>query len=122
MLLQKEKSQNQIKIKGYKNRQVNISGELYATPILLSAYKLSLFNAVEGFSELTAECLLPFIPKGTEIVLIGCGETHQFMPQNEVKRINDLGIAVEVMGTRQACHTFQVLTYENREIIALLFP
>jgi len=56
------------------------------------------------------------LPEGTEIIIIGCGENHQFLPQSEIKQINDIGIAIEVMATRQACHTFQVLTYENREI------
>ncbi len=122
MLLQKEQNQNKFKIKGYKNKQINVSGEVYNTPILLSAFELNLFNSVKHFSELTAELLLPEIPAGTEIILIGCGEVHQFLPQKAIKQINNLGIAVEVMGTRQACHTFQVLTYENREIRALLFP
>jgi uncharacterized protein len=124
VLLQKEQNQNQsqIKIKGYKSGQINISDDFYETPILLNAFELSLFESVQHYSDLTAALLLPFIPKGTEIILIGCGEKHQFFPQKEIKQINDLGIAVEVMGTRQACHTFQVLTYENREIIALLFP
>ena len=122
MLLQKEQNLNQIKIKGYKNKQINVSGELYDAPILLSAFELSMFSSAKHFSELTADLLLPKIPKGTEIILIGCGENHQFLRQKEIKQINDLGIAVEVMGTRQACHTFQVLTYENREVVALLFP
>ena len=122
MLLQKEQNQNQIKIKGYKNRQINVSGEIYDTPILINASELSLFNQAKQFSELTAELLLPMLPEGTEIIIIGCGENHQFLPQSEIKQINDIGVAVEVMATRQACHTFQVLTYENREIIALLFP
>ena len=122
VLLQKEQNQNQIKIKDYKKGQLNVSGKLYDTPILLTPSALCTFDEVKLFADLTAEMLFPLIPKGTEIIVIGCGEKHQFLPQSEIKQINDLGVAIEVMGTRQACHTFQVLTYEYRKVIALLFP
>ena len=69
MLLQKEQNQNQIKIKGYKNRQINVSGKLYDTPILINASELSLFNQAKQFSELTAGLLLPMLPEGTEIII-----------------------------------------------------
>ena len=122
MLLQKEQSLNQIKIQGYKDRKINVSGKYYASPVLLTAYELSLFESVDQFSDLTADNLLLKIPENIEIILVGSGDKHLFFPQKEIKKINELGIAIEVMATRQACHTFQVLTYEKREIVALLFP
>ena len=122
MLLQKENSDSQIRIKSYTDRKLTVSGKTYKEPILLSASELSLFDKTDQFSKLTAEMLLPSIPQLTEIIIIGCGENQQFLPMSEIKQINDKGIAIEIMGTRQACHTFQVLAYENRKVIALLFP
>ncbi|MFT6733606.1 MAG: hypothetical protein ACJAS9_001795 [Polaribacter sp.] len=43
------------------------------------------------------------------------------MDLNLIKHINDKGIAIEAMASRQACHTYEVLTHDRRRVNALIF-
>jgi len=122
MLLQKELNQDAITIQSYQPGKIKISGNTYQQAILITSSELKGFEQANLFSELDIEQLIALLPQETEVVIIGCGEKQQFLAQKDIKRVNDLGIALEVMGTRQACHTFQVLTYEQRKVVTLLFP
>ncbi len=121
MLLQKEPNHNSINIKSYKAGEINISGTLYNRPILLQPSNVTIFESATNFSALNIDQLIERIPSETEVLLIGTGEKHLFLPQSAIQQINRLGLSVEVMATRPACHTFQILAYENRKVFALLF-
>lgn len=122
MLIQKEKTTCEISIKAYSPGNINISGQNYQSPVLVSPGLLTLFQPISEFALLKTEHLLSIIPKETEILLIGSGAQHRFLPTQEISPLLKQGIGVEVMATRQACHTFQILALEDRKIIALLFP
>ncbi|PCI73052.1 MAG: hypothetical protein COB38_01955 [Gammaproteobacteria bacterium] len=38
-----------------------------------------------------------------------------------IKYLNDKGIAIEAMASRQACHTYEVLAHDRRKVNALIF-
>ena len=122
MLIQKETSTNNINIRGYRPGAIRINDKDYQSPILVSAAKLEEYTEVASFHQLTAAKLRDMVNDDTELLLLGCGEKHAFLPPKETAELLQRGIAVESMTTRNACHTFQVLVYENRKIIALLFP
>ncbi len=122
MLLQKEQKNSQLKIRAYQPGEINISGKVYRQPILISPSEINIYDDCSQFSALKIEQLLSHINDETEIIIIGSGEKHLFLASSAIKAINDKGIAIEVMGTRQACHTFQVLNFDNRKVVALLFP
>lgn len=122
MLLQKESDDAELSIKSYQAGKIDISGKIYTSPILISQSMLVDFDDAREFSELVIETLIPQIPSGTEILIIGSGEKHQFLSAQAIKAVNDLGIALEVMDTRHACHTLQVLLHDNRKVVTLLFP
>jgi len=122
MHIQKESGNTAISIKAYEPGKLTISGAEYDYPLLLSANGLTAFTATEDFSQLTAHHLESLVETDTEILLLGSGEKHQFLPANQTAQLIERGTAVECMSTRNACHTFQVLAYEKRKVIALLFP
>lgn len=122
MLIQKESPQGVISISAYQPGRITVSGKDYSTPIVLSKDTLTAFDTVKEFQLLTSEYLLAIIPKETEILLLGSGGKHQFLTPDKMAPIIKQGIAVECMSTRNACHTFQVLSYEYRKVVALLFP
>lgn len=121
MLLQKEPSQHSITIKSYQAGEINIAGTNYNKPILLEPTKVTRFEGATNFSEFSIEVLIPLIPKDTEVLIIGTGEQHLFLAQSSIQAIHRLNISIEVMATRPACHTFQILAHENRKVFALLF-
>ena len=65
---------------------------------------------------------LPLTPPPTELLIIGCGDTHEMLPPPLVEELRQKGIAVEAMGTVNACSTFNFLCSEGRNVAAALFP
>ena len=122
MLIQKETSTSKISIKGYTPGSINVMGKEFEHPILLTADSLESFDETTNFLDLTKEQLESLVKKDTELLILGSGENHHFLSPKETASLIEKGIAVESMSTRNACHTFQVLTYENRRVVALLFP
>ncbi|WP_444994409.1 Mth938-like domain-containing protein [Aliikangiella sp. IMCC44359] len=121
MLIQKESDSNLISIKGYKPGFINVSGQSYDCGLILTPNQLTTISDEISFDKLEIGYLKNIISKETEILIIGTGEQHLFFPSNILSALNSMGIAAEAMATRQACHTFQVLSYEKRKVVALLF-
>ncbi len=122
MLIQKESMNCTSTIKSYKPGCIKISDNEFHTPVIISPEAVKSLETIGEFKQLKAETLLSIINSDTEVLLIGSGEKHQFLPQTEINKLQQQGIGIEVMGTRQACHTFQVLALEQRQVMALLFP
>ncbi|TQV86449.1 Mth938-like domain-containing protein [Aliikangiella coralliicola] len=122
MLLQKESDGSATTIKSYQPGEINISGNIYSQPVLITTNSVTEYDKANSFTDLDFEDIASLLPDGTEILLVGCGEKHQLVPAKEIEKMNKRGVAIEVMATRQACHTFQVLNYERRNVVALLIP
>ena len=122
MLIETETTENRVSITGYRPGAIKVMAKEYRCPLLLSAQNLEKYQAVATFDELNAAHLQAIVNDETELLLVGSGEKHAFLPPKEIEDLLIRGIAVESMSTRNACHTFQVLVYENRKIVALLFP
>lgn len=127
MLFQKEQNHGIYQIKAFNPGQIEVANKQlaeivsYTQPILISAHSLSLFQACDNFAELSICSLKDLLDNDLEILLIGTGQKHQFLKPSDTAMLNQLGIAVETMATRQACHTFEVLQHDRRKVQALLF-
>jgi uncharacterized protein len=122
MHLQKESSDTHVVIKAYSPGEVRLNIGKYTEVVFLVDGRKKDFEDANSFNQLTFEALEQHLKDKPEILIIGTGEKHQILPINIVKKINDLGIAVEAMASRQACHTYQVLMFEQRRIFALIYP
>ncbi len=121
MLLQKEDADVKVIIKAYKPGCISLNiGEFKQSILLINGEKKE-FNAAENFERLSFEHLTEYLKDKPEILIIGTGEKHQMLSPAMTQKINNLGIAVEAMASRQACHTYQVLAYEQRTVHALIF-
>ncbi|KAF8076805.1 NADH dehydrogenase 1 alpha subcomplex assembly factor 3 [Lyophyllum atratum] len=61
------------------------------------------------------------VPK-PEILLFGTGKTISQIPPQLRTYLNQLGIQVDVMDTRNACSTYNLLAEEGRRVAAALLP
>jgi len=122
MLLQKEDTQAKVSIKSYQVGEIKLNIGLFNEVILLVNGDKKDFDGAKSFIDLSFEDLKEQLAEKPEILIIGTGEKHQILPISLTKQINDMGIAVEAMASRQACHTYQVLMYEQRVIYALIYP
>ena len=53
-----------------------------------------------------------------EVVVFGTGETQRFPPPDLARALAETGVGVEVMDTRAACRTYNILAAEGRRVAA----
>ena len=121
MLLQKEVSDGTVHIKAYSDGKIKLNIGEYSDLVILKAHKLVEIDSIISFEELSTDLLDKLIDNSPEILIIGTGANHQIMDLNLIKHINDKGIAIEAMASRQACHTYEVLAHDRRKVNALIF-
>lgn len=71
-------------------------------------------------SELTAKHLEVIVQLHPAILIIGTGAELHFPPTELYGELINQGIGVEIMNTSSACHTYNVLTAEDRNVVAAL--
>ncbi|CDR37242.1 hypothetical protein NBRC10512_006911 [Rhodotorula toruloides] len=57
-----------------------------------------------------------------EILLIGTGSSTLLAPQRVKRYLNGLGIQVDVLDSRNACSTYNLLQEEGRRVAAAIYP
>jgi len=122
MLIQKEDAEGQIIIKSYRPGHIQLNVGEFNQVVLLQNGAMGEFDTAASFDQLTQEALEAIIQQKPEVLIIGSGEKHQMLPIALVHAINQQGIAVESMASREACHTYQVLAFDQRRVFALIFP
>jgi uncharacterized protein len=76
--------------------------------------------APEGFDALTEADFRALLDYHPEIVLLGTGATQRFPHPRLLAPLAAARVGVEVMDTRAACRTFNILVAEDRRVIAAL--
>jgi len=66
--------------------------------------------------------LLEVVDPRPEILLMGTGKFLEPVPPTILNYLHNLGIQVDMMGTKNACSTFNVLLEEGRRVAAGLLP
>jgi len=122
MQLQKENNQTKVNVKSYQPGEIVLNvGRFHEVILLINGGKKD-FSGAKTFAELSFSDLAGELAQKPEILIIGTGDKHQILPMTITKKINEMGIAVEAMASRQACHTYQVLVYDQRVVYALIYP
>lgn len=57
-----------------------------------------------------------------EVLLIGTGLKHRFLPVAVTQALLTVGIGVEVMSTQAAARTYNILMAEGRRVVVALLP
>ena len=56
-----------------------------------------------------------------EVIVLGTGASQQFPSPSLIAEVLRMGIGLEVMDTRAACRTYNILSSEYRRVVAALF-
>lgn len=112
-------------IGGYGPGSFTIGGIPYEGALLVQGMSItSLDWRIAGdISESGLSLILGPLETKPEILLIGTGRTHAFLPPAMrlfLKR--DHAIAMDSMDTGAACRTYNILASEGRSVAALLLP
>ena len=75
---------------------------------------------VSAFDELTAADFSFIADLKPEIVVLGTGATQRFPRPELARALATSGAGVDVMDTRAACRTYNILASEGRKVVAAI--
>jgi uncharacterized protein len=76
--------------------------------------------AVRGFDTLCAADFAPIAELKPEIIILGTGARQRFPAADIGKALAAGGAGLEVMDTRAACRTYNILASEGRKVVAAI--
>ena len=76
--------------------------------------------APHGFDALTEADYAALLAHQPEMVLLGTGDRQRFPHPRLLQALSAAHVGVEVMDTRAACRTFNILVAEDRRVAAAL--
>lgn len=104
---------------GYGDDYVIINGERHTqTSLLVTTNSILSDWQVTHFDALTTEHFARIASLQPEIVLLGTGMRLQFPHPRLSVALQQAGIGLEVMDTKAACRTYNILVAEGRNVIA----
>jgi len=104
---------------GYGPGFVAVNGVRYEKCVVVSPQAVTEWNVAE-FDALTVahfgfvEALKP------EIVILGTGAAQRFPGRDLTRGLAAAGIGVEIMDSRAACRTYNILATEGRKVVAAI--
>jgi uncharacterized protein len=100
---------------------VAVNGIRYESSLVVMPEKIVEGWAVETIEVLEQANIDVLASLGPELVLLGTGDVLRFPNQRQLLgRLTASGIGVEVMDTRAACRTYNILAEEGRNVAAAL--
>jgi uncharacterized protein len=107
-------------VRGYSANSVQIGERTLRGSCAFNATELLEQWPPNSASELTLEHFLPILAWEPEIILLGTGERQIFPALQLLAEVRARGVGFEVMDTGAACRTFNVLSSEERRVVAAL--
>jgi uncharacterized protein len=99
---------------------VRVGGDEYRENLVLTADSVRAGFAPAGFDALTAQDLAALLAHSPEIVLLGTGAKQRFLRPAVTAPLHKANVGLEVMDTRAACRTYNILVAEGRAVTAAL--
>ncbi len=99
---------------------VLINGTSYTGHVIVSADRVIAGWSPRPITELRVDDFAAALDLEPEVILFGTGSAHRFAGNHLVTAIMSRGVGFEVMATRAACRTYNVLTAEDRRVVAAL--
>ena len=108
-------------ITSYGDDYVAVNGARRDRNVIVTAAEVRAWSAAD-FAHLTVENFSELAALGVEIVLLGTGSRQRFPHPRLTAPLGRAHIGLEVMDTKAACRTYNILVAEERRVaLALLF-
>jgi uncharacterized protein len=99
---------------------IRIGGTEYRQNLVVTPDAVVTGWAPAGFAALTETDFAGLLQHDPELVLLGTGALQRFPHPRLLQALSQARIGVEVMDTRAACRTFNILIAEDRRAVAAL--
>jgi uncharacterized protein len=120
MKIERESAEGRNAFTGYGEGWVEVSGRRHARSVVVAADRLAEGWAAGGIDALTEAETGALLDWKPEIVLIGSGAAFRFPDPAALAPLYRAGVGVEVMDSRAACRTYNILLGEGRRVVAAL--
>lgn len=104
----------------YGDGYVDVNGTRHHDNVVVAADAVTPGWFRGSLQALGPEHLAPLAEGRPEIVLLGTGSAFRFPHPSVLAPLYQAGIGVEVMDTRAACRTYNILLAEGRRVVAAL--
>lgn len=104
---------------GYGAGYVAVNTVRYEQCVLVTPQEVTAW-AVTGFDALTGADFGFIADLKPEIVIFGTGAAQRFPRPELARALAAMGAGVEVMDTRAACRTYNILASESRKVVAAI--
>ena len=108
-------------IRSVSQEEIRIGDEVYTGTIALTGDTVFADWPVKPVGELIDSDFSRLLETSPEIIVLGTGAANIFPPRDLVFAMARRGIGFEVMDTRAAARTFNVLAGEDRNVAAVLY-
>lgn len=95
---------------------VAVNGTRYESSVAICGHQTLSDWAPNGFDGLDVTQFEHLADMGAEIVLFGSGDRQRFPHPELLKPLIQKGIGLEVMDTKAACRTYNILVAEGRHV------
>jgi uncharacterized protein len=95
---------------------VSVNGARHTGSVLICGREIRSGWAPKGFEGLDATQIEQLGSMDAEIVLFGSGDRQRFPRPELLKGLINKGIGLEVMDTKAACRTYNILVAEGRHV------
>jgi uncharacterized protein len=99
---------------------IRVADQLCTKSIIVSAHRLVTDWPVTTPGEISAEHITQILNLEPELVLLGTGKRQVFLDPEVLMNFYTNSVGVEIMSTRAACDTFNILVSEGRNVVAAL--
>ncbi len=108
-------------ITAYGEKSITINETVYFQSLLILPGAAPVPWVVTDFDKLKRDDFNPVFAEKPDLLLIGSGMQHRFLPPRLLAEIASEKTGVEYMSTPAACRTFNLLLSEGRRVALALF-
>ena len=105
---------------GYGDGYVSVNHQRFEHSIIVAPGHEVTRWEIAGFEALTDADFEKLLELAPEIVILGTGQTQRFPHPRLTRALTARSVGVEVMDTRAACRTYNILIAESRQVVAAL--
>lgn len=120
MQLTREKDDQALLIRACGPGVITVNETVVRTHLLLAPDQLQSNWPVTDVASLTPGDLSAAVAMQPEVIILGSGDALEFPAQEVTASLLEKGIGFEVMDTRAACRTYNVLVMDGRPVVAAL--
>lgn len=101
--------------------QIRIGDQVFSDVVAMTAGALLDDWPAKAIDDLTESDFAVLLDTHPEVIILGTGNNNVFPPRELVFAMARRGVGFEVMNTRAAASTFNVLAGEGRQVAAVLY-